>query len=152
LSVHPDLLRRTSESGRYSEGTSSLSGFSANQQNNSIDLTNNIGTGSYATGKGSRLAKFFDGKARDGPTQVPPMGKAQTPIGMQSSSPVSSQRQEASGFNGVIGVNNDNRGMDDAFDVIINPTQVSDFFGGYHPVNDKMTYTLYFQGSAGHHD
>ncbi|TFK40998.1 hypothetical protein BDQ12DRAFT_678720 [Crucibulum laeve] len=62
----------------------------------------------YAMGKGSRFAKFFDGKARD---VASPPTKAQANTGFISSSPNLPNRQESSFNNGT----NEPRTMDDIF-------------------------------------
>jgi len=109
----PDSLRRvsaerppftlTSESGVYPDPSS-------------FDPSNGAG---YATSKGSRFAKFFDGKAREGQTT---MTKAETPVGFVSSSPIPGPRQEQGGFNGG---NTDHRAMDDLFAMLNSSAQVS---------------------------
>ncbi|KAK0465406.1 uncharacterized protein EV420DRAFT_1637544 [Desarmillaria tabescens] len=68
-----------------------------------------------APGKGSRFAKFFDGKTREGFTYAP---KAQTPVGFMSSSPTPGQRPEG-GYNG----NPDLRNMDDIYAMLNNSSQ-----------------------------
>jgi hypothetical protein len=80
------------------------------------------GAASNATGKGSRFAKFFDNKGREG---QPPVAKAQTPAAFVSSSPISTQRQEQGGFNGVLSGNADHRAMDDLFAMLNSSAQVS---------------------------
>jgi len=71
--------------------------------------------------KGSRFAKFFDGKGRDG---VPPL-KQQLPGVFPSPSPNQNQRPEQSGF-GSLNVNpGDGRTMDDLFAMLRNSTQAS---------------------------
>lgn len=69
-----------------------------------------------APGKGSRFAKFFDGKTREGLTYGP---KTQTPVGFMSSSPTPGQRPEG-GYNG----NPDLRNMDDIYAMLNNSSQV----------------------------
>ena len=76
----------------------------------------------YVLAKGSRFAKFFDGKGRDpSATQTKP----QTPTGFLSPSPSLGQRQDQSGFNGLHGNHNDPRTMDDLFAMLSNSSQVS---------------------------
>ncbi|KAJ7139820.1 hypothetical protein C8R44DRAFT_765504 [Mycena epipterygia] len=65
----------------------------------------------YAAGKGSRLAKFFDSKGRDGPT-------IQNPVGFTSGSPNPGQRLEG-GFNPM-----DHRVMDGLLSKLNNSAQV----------------------------
>ncbi|KAK0233461.1 hypothetical protein IW262DRAFT_1477053 [Armillaria fumosa] len=69
-----------------------------------------------APGKGSRFAKFFDGKTREGLTYAP---KTQTPVGFMSSSPTPGQRPEG-GYNGTP----DLRNMDDIYAMLNNSTRV----------------------------
>lgn len=88
----------------------------------------------YATGKGSRFAKFFDGKGRDGLGALP-MGKSQTPVGFVSSSPNPGQRQDQGHFNGA----SDHRAMDDIFAMLSGSSQVSHmstFSSARHPESD----------------
>ncbi|KAG7450345.1 uncharacterized protein BT62DRAFT_506784 [Guyanagaster necrorhizus] len=68
-----------------------------------------------ASGKGSRFAKFFDGKTREGFAYAP---KAQTPVGFMSSSPTPGQRPEG-GYSG----NPDLRNMDDIYAMLNNSSQ-----------------------------
>ena len=120
--LHPsDPSRRTSESSLHSELGNP--GLSTTQSNSSVDLTNSTGAAQYASGKGSRFAKFFDGKAKDGPPSV----KAYTPVGIQSSSPALSQKPDASGLNDVLGPKGDKRSMDDIFAMLSNSAQVSHY-------------------------
>ncbi|KAG2117775.1 uncharacterized protein F5147DRAFT_247853 [Suillus discolor] len=64
-----------------------------------------------AAAKGSRFAKFFDGKGRD---SQPGMGKA--PMG----GPTPAQRGELSGYNGIHTGNPDARAMEDIFAMLSN--------------------------------
>lgn len=64
-----------------------------------------------AAAKGSRFAKFFDGKGRD---SQPGMGKA--PVG----GPTSAHRGELSGYNGMPTSNPDARAMEDIFAMLSN--------------------------------
>jgi hypothetical protein len=113
----------TSESGPYSDlGASNANSLSLNHPGLSLESSNTIGGNTYATGKGSRLAKFFDGKSRDG---APLTAKAQTPpVGFTSSSPIPGQRQDQVSFNGMIGGNSTDRAMDDLFVMLNNSAQV----------------------------
>lgn len=89
------------------------------------DISNGSNGSAYATGKGSRFAKFFDGKGRDAP-QV--SAKSPTPnSNFGSSSPGPGHREEH-GFNGMMGVGGgvDNRAMDDLFAMLNNSAQVSE--------------------------
>jgi hypothetical protein len=68
-----------------------------------------------AAAKGSRFAKFFDGKGRD---SQPGMGKA--PMG----GPTPAQRGELSGYNGMPTGNPDARAMEDIFAMLSNSAHV----------------------------
>jgi hypothetical protein len=71
-----------------------------------------------AAAKGSRFAKFFDGKGRDA---QPGMGKA--PMG----GPAPAQRGELSGYNGIPNGNPDARAMEDIFAMLSNSAHVGFF-------------------------
>lgn len=129
-------LRRTSAVERAAFGLSNeptgpfgdLGGPSASGPNmspsGSLDLTgaNLPGGANYATGKGSRFAKFFDTKTRDG---QPPNGRKVPGLSsMPSSPPQSDPRQGMMGLNGMMGVNGDNRTMEDIFAMLQNSAQV----------------------------
>jgi len=73
-----------------------------------------------ATGKGSRFAKFFDGKARD---VQPTSSKQQVGGGFSSPSPNHHQRHEHTSL--VTGTSGDQRAMDDLFAMLNNSAQVS---------------------------
>jgi hypothetical protein len=68
-----------------------------------------------AAAKGSRFAKFFDGKGRD---SQPGMGKA--PMG----GPTPAQRGELNGYNGIPTSNPDARAMEDIFAMLSNSAHV----------------------------
>lgn len=72
----------------------------------------------YATGKGSRFAKFFDGKAREGPQPA-----ARKPSGFVSP-PTAGHRQDSGAFDAMMGGNPDNRAMNDIFAMLSNSSQV----------------------------
>lgn len=72
--------------------------------------------------KGSRFAKFFDGKAREGP---PSSGKPQLQGGFTSPSPNHSQRQDHANL--VQGNPGDQRAMDELFAMLNNSSQVRIF-------------------------
>jgi zinc finger CCCH domain-containing protein 13 len=82
------------------------------------------GPGAYAMSKGSRFAKFFDGKSKEGPASI---AKAQNAGGFQTSSPGPGQKHEASSFGGITTMNGENRAMDDIFAMLSNSTQVYGF-------------------------
>lgn len=76
----------------------------------------------YAAAKGSRFAKFFDGKARDA---QPQSNKSQVPTGYISSpSPNHHQRQEQNALNSLASNPGDQRTMDDIFAMLNNSAQV----------------------------
>lgn len=86
----------------------------------------------YVSAKGSRFAKFFDGKGRDpSATQTKP----QTPTGFLSPSPSLGQRQDQSGFNGLHGNHNDPRTMDDLFAMLSNSSQAHGGGAINHPIS-----------------
>lgn len=86
--------------------------------NGQIDASGN----GYAAPKGSRFAKFFDGKGREGP---PP--KTQTPIGFTSPSPNlgHGQRFDQAGLGGPSNGVGEQRTMDDIIAMLAN-SQVRD--------------------------
>ena len=81
--------------------------------NGQIDANGN----GYATPKGSRFAKFFDGKVRDAPPN-----KAQTPIGFTSPSPNLGQghRFDQGSFGGPLNGAGEQRTMDDIMAMLAN--------------------------------
>jgi zinc finger CCCH domain-containing protein 13 len=83
------------------------------------------GGGGYAASKGSRFAKFFDGKAREGQ----PLPKSQGPVGYASSSPNSAQRQDSGVFTGTLGGSQETRAIDDIFAMLNSSAQVCDHLG-----------------------
>ncbi|KII93485.1 hypothetical protein PLICRDRAFT_35702 [Plicaturopsis crispa FD-325 SS-3] len=68
-------------------------------------------------GKGSRFAKFFDGKAREGPQPA-----ARKPSGFVSP-PTAGHRQDSGAFDAMMGGNPDNRAMNDIFAMLSNSSQ-----------------------------
>ncbi|TCD63396.1 hypothetical protein EIP91_005604 [Steccherinum ochraceum] len=87
-----------------------------------FDLSGNPAGGNYATGKGSRFAKFFDAKPRE--PQVP-VGARRTSVGagFVSTSPRPGQRQDPIALNGMGGANPENRTMEDIFAMLQNSAQ-----------------------------
>ena len=75
----------------------------------------------FAASKGSRFAKFFDGKARDTQSQS---NKSQVPVGYISHSPNHHQRQEQSTLNNLASNPGDQRTMDDIFAMLNSSSQV----------------------------
>lgn len=75
----------------------------------------------YGQGRGSRFAKFFDGKAKDGAQQS--SLKSGGPSGMISSSALR-QRQEFGGFNNSGDSSGDMRAINDIFAMLHNSAQV----------------------------
>ena len=76
----------------------------------------------FAAPKGSRFAKFFDGKARDTQSQS---NKSQVPVGYISPSPNHHQRQEQSNLSNLASNPGDQRTMDDIFAMLNSSSQVS---------------------------
>lgn len=85
------------------------------------DVSSDNGVG-LSTSKGSRFAKFFDGKGRDGAISV---AKPQGPIGFPSSSPGPGPGQRQEHFNAAMGGLTDHRAMDDIYAMLNNSSQVS---------------------------
>ena len=76
----------------------------------------------FAASKGSRFAKFFDGKARDTQSQS---NKSQVPaVGYISPSPNHHQRQEQSNLSNLASNPGDQRTMDDIFAMLNSSSQV----------------------------
>lgn len=75
----------------------------------------------FAAVKGSRFAKFFDGKARDA---QPQSNKSQMPVGYVSPSSNHHQRQEQNSLNSLASNPGDQRTMDDIFAMLNNSSQV----------------------------
>ncbi|KAJ3776927.1 hypothetical protein FB446DRAFT_233186 [Lentinula raphanica] len=78
----------------------------------------------HAAGKGSRFAKFFDGKSKDIPLAAPNIPKAPTPVGFVSSSPGPHVRPD-SGFGNLANHNlEQHRTVDELFAKLnMNPLQ-----------------------------
>ncbi|KAF8225027.1 hypothetical protein L208DRAFT_1409088 [Tricholoma matsutake] len=83
------------------------------------DVSSDNGVG-LSTSKGSRFAKFFDGKGRDGAISV---AKPQGPIGFPSSSPGPGPGQRQEHFNAAMGGLTDHRAMDDIYAMLNNSSQ-----------------------------
>ena len=79
----------------------------------------------FAAAKGSRFAKFFDGKARDTQSQS---NKSQVPVGYISSSPNHHQRQEQNNLSNLASNPGDQRTMDDIFAMLNSSSQVRIWF------------------------
>ena len=77
-----------------------------------------------AAGKGSRFAKFFDGKSRDGL----PAGKPPGPGVPLSTSPLQNQRSDQANFGGIAPNAGDQRAMDELFAMLSNSSHVSPAF------------------------
>lgn len=93
-----------------------------------VPLPMDNGTG-HSSSKGSRFAKFFDGRGREGNPQVT---KPYTPGNNLSSSPgPGGQRQEHSDFNGIHGGSHDPRAMDDIYAMLNSSAQVRMSFADY---------------------
>jgi hypothetical protein len=84
------------------------------------DLNQTYGAG--LSNKGSRFAKFFDGKGRidtqQSGSQAPSSG------GFPSPSPMHGRNQEPGNFSSILGGNADNRVMNDIFAMLHNTSQV----------------------------
>ena len=92
--------------------------FTPSTEHGSFQDDNGAG---FSSAKGSRFAKFFDGKGKDGTIPVP---KTQGPVAFASSpAPGPGQRQEH--FNGVGGGIADHRAMDDIYAMLNSSSQVS---------------------------
>jgi zinc finger CCCH domain-containing protein 13 len=88
------------------------------------DASSDNGVG-FSAAKGSRFAKFFDGKGRDGAISV---AKPQGPAGFASSSPGPGPGQRQEHFNGALGGLTDHRAMDDIYAMLNSSSQVSNGF------------------------
>jgi hypothetical protein len=118
--VQPESIRRPTELNLYSEFAPSIhpAPFGTGLSQSAVDSAS--GSGAYATSKGSRFAKFFDGKTREAQAAT----KSPSHVGLQSSSPAPSHRHDIGSFNGVSTGNNDNRAMEDIFAMLSNSSQV----------------------------
>lgn len=110
--------------GLVAEGGSPYSDYNGPASNfppnGSYDVAaGNLTSANYAAGKGSRFAKFFDTKSRDG--QGPQVLRKNS--GLLSTSPHPGPRQDPSVINGLAG-NPDNRTMEDIFAMLQNSAQV----------------------------
>lgn len=84
--------------------------------------SNGPGGSQYPQPKGSRFAKFFDGKTRD--AQASGMVKGQNIIGHSSPSPLAVRRHETGSTNDIFNVaNGDGRTMEDIFAMLQSSTQ-----------------------------
>ncbi|KAK7694557.1 hypothetical protein QCA50_001743 [Cerrena zonata] len=104
----------------YSEMNSPASGFPTNGP--PYDLGGLAGA-SYATGKGSRFAKFFDGKTRDQPQGIPSARKGPAPGFGPSISPLPGQRQDPLMSNGLLANGVEGRTMEDIVAMLQNSAQ-----------------------------
>lgn len=85
-----------------------------------FDLGGNVMGNTASLAKGSRFAKFFDAKNRDGQVNVAPR---RAPGGM-STSPLPGQRHDHAVLNGMGGNMADSRTMEDLFAMLQNSSQV----------------------------
>ncbi|KZT74709.1 hypothetical protein DAEQUDRAFT_760734 [Daedalea quercina L-15889] len=87
----------------------------------SMELNGIPGGPNYATGKGSRFAKFFDQKPKD----PPPMTNRKMPgmAGFPANAQIPDHRQKTMGLNGGINGNGDTRTMEDIFAMLQNSAQ-----------------------------
>ena len=88
------------------------------------DAVSDNGVG-FSAAKGSRFAKFFDGKGREGAISA---AKPQGPLGFASSSPGPGPGQRQEHFNGALGGVADHRAMDDIYAMLNSSSQVSNGF------------------------
>jgi hypothetical protein len=79
----------------------------------------------FAAAKGSRFAKFFDGKTRDMQSQS---NKSSVPVGYISPSPNHHQRQEQNNLSNLASNPGDQRTMDDIFAMLNSSSQVGIWF------------------------
>jgi hypothetical protein len=86
------------------------------------DLSQAYGAGGHLSNKGSRFAKFFDGKGRIDTQQTG--SQAPSSAGFPSPSPMSGRNQEPGNFNSIPSGNADNRAMSDIFAMLHNASQV----------------------------
>ena len=87
-----------------------------------LDVNGIPGGPNYATGRGSRLARLIDQKARDGP---PPANRKMPGIpGFPSNPQMSDPRQGNVGLNGGLNGNGEGRTMEDIFAMLQNSRQV----------------------------
>ena len=115
MAQQPESIRRPTELNMYPElgPHHDPAPFSTGLSQSTLDSAN--GPTAFASSKGSRFAKFFDGKTRDAPATT----KSQSLVGQQSPSPVPSHRHDMN-FSG----NNENRAMEDIFAMLNNSSQV----------------------------
>jgi hypothetical protein len=115
MAQQPESNRRPTELNTYPElgPHNNPAPFSMGLSQSTLDSAN--GPTTFASSKGSRFAKFFDGKTREAPATT----KSQNLVGPQSSSPVLSHRHDMN-FSG----NNENRAMEDIFAMLNNSSQV----------------------------
>jgi hypothetical protein len=114
--------RELGDSLRRGERTSYVAETGAPWPDSSFDSA----TAGHAIGRGSRFAKFFDGKGKETPISPPNMPKAPTPVGFVSSSPGPHVRPE-SGFSNMSNPNlEQHRPADELFAKLnMNSLQVS---------------------------
>ncbi|RDB29623.1 hypothetical protein Hypma_015351 [Hypsizygus marmoreus] len=123
LEEHRESSNFTMTSDIHRRGSAERSSFSPSTetgafQDNSPSLENGAG---YSASKGSRFAKFFDGKGREA---LPPVGKVRPPGGIVSSSPSpGGQRQEHGVFNNGVHGGPDPRAMDEIYAMLSSSAQ-----------------------------
>ncbi|KAL0950976.1 hypothetical protein HGRIS_007724 [Hohenbuehelia grisea] len=86
-----------------------------------LDPSTNV---ALASSKGSRFAKFFDGKGKDG-APPPPKLPAPSPIGSATLPSQASSRQDPGAPNAIGGVATEHRAMEDIFAMLSNSVQVN---------------------------
>ncbi|KAF9068054.1 hypothetical protein BDP27DRAFT_1403472 [Rhodocollybia butyracea] len=104
-------------------------------------------TAGHAAGRGSRFAKFFDGKGKETPISPPNLPKAPTPVGFVSSSPGPHVRPE-SGFSNMSNPNlEQHRPTDELFAKLnMNSLQGQRTVQGPHPTS--INHALFGQQQA----
>ncbi|KAG6813072.1 hypothetical protein H0H92_014131 [Tricholoma furcatifolium] len=112
LSISPDPSRRaTTERHVFTPSA---------EQPQFIDSTLMDNGNGYSANKGSRFAKFFDAKGREGAPVIP-----KTPLGLMSSSPVPGNPRQEPGFGTNQGNGPDYRTMDDIYAMLSSSAQGS---------------------------
>ncbi|KAI0793417.1 hypothetical protein C8Q75DRAFT_750127 [Abortiporus biennis] len=107
-----------------SEGSSpysDLAGGSSSYNGGSLDAS--ITGNNYASGKGSRFAKFFDAKSREPQPINVPLRKGPNVPGYISTSPHPGQRPDSMSMNGSLSSVNENRTMEDIFAMLQSSSQ-----------------------------
>ena len=118
--AHGSLNHPESQQRLQLDRPSPNSQFSSGTPDNALTELNSNG---YNATKGSRFAKFFDGKTRDGPSSA----KSQSPVGFASSSPVPGQRLDQGSYGPPPSNQEERRTVDELFAMLSN-SQVRSLF------------------------